>query len=238
MPTPTPQNLEIVRKDGKTHNFFTPSLSGQFRNSHPKGCYYVTLVSEDAIGGWKKRGEENLTNDTPPKKGFWTPPRTVRFPPPSDVSAVFFLYKNPRKSRPEALLEGSKNFRESVFSGTLSSAHTFCTPPYHGPTCRWLITVISSLAKILNDLTQNKPCQLDAPKDMHCSLPAGSFYAPAKILIDTAFCQTLPKGELFSGKSECSRRVRGGEPEGVRKHLLSKKVFVCSKKVFRRKKGF
>ena len=76
---------------------------------------------------------ENLTNDTPPKKGFWTPPRTVRFPPPSGVSALFFLYKNPRQSRPEALLEGSKNFRESAFSGTFSAPHTFCTPPCHGP---------------------------------------------------------------------------------------------------------
>ena len=79
-------------------------------------------------GGGKKRGVENLTNDSPPKRGFWTPPRTVRFPPPSGVSALFFLYKNPRQSRPEALLEGSKNFRESTFSGTFSSPHTFCTP--------------------------------------------------------------------------------------------------------------
>ena len=84
-------------------------------------------------GGGKKRGVENLTNDTPPKKGFWTPPRTVCFPPLSGVGALFFLYKNPRQSRPEALLEGSKNFRESAFSGTFSSPHTFCTPPYHGP---------------------------------------------------------------------------------------------------------
>ena len=77
--------------------------------------------SEDAMGGWKK--------------GFWTPPpRMVRFPSPSGVSAVFFLYKNPRRSRREALLEGSKSFRESAFSGTFSSPHTFCTPPYHGPT--------------------------------------------------------------------------------------------------------
>ena len=53
-------------------------------------------------------GVENLTNDTPPKKAFWTPPRTVGFPPPSGVSALFLLYKNPRQSRPEALLEGSK----------------------------------------------------------------------------------------------------------------------------------
>ena len=39
-------------------------------------------------------------------------------------------------------------------------------------------------------------------------------------------------------KGSSEQRVRGGEPEGVRKHLLSKKVFLCSKKDFRRKKGF
>ena len=94
----------------------------------------MSLGQRTPWGGGKKRGVENLTNDTPPKKGFWTPPRTVRFPPPSRVSALFFLYKNPRQSRPKALLEGSKNFRESAFSGTFSSPHTFCTPPYHGPT--------------------------------------------------------------------------------------------------------
>ena len=67
--------------------------------------------SEDASGGGgKKRGEENLMNDTPPKKGVVDPPRTVRFP---------------RQSRPEALLEGSENFRESALSGTFSSPHTF-----------------------------------------------------------------------------------------------------------------
>ena len=39
-------------------------------------------------GGGKKRGEENLTNDTPPKKGVrLDPPCTVRFPPPSGVVA-------------------------------------------------------------------------------------------------------------------------------------------------------
>ena len=84
-------------------------------------------------GGGKKRGVENLTNDTPPTKGFWTPPCTARFPPPSCVNALFFLHKNPRQSRPEALLEGSKNFRESAFSGMFSSPHTFCTPPISRP---------------------------------------------------------------------------------------------------------
>ena len=32
------------------------------------------------MGGGKKRGEENLTNDTPPKQGFWTSPRTALSP--------------------------------------------------------------------------------------------------------------------------------------------------------------
>ena len=108
---------------------FAPSLTRRRRCPRPN-------CSEDATEGWKKEGVENLTNDTPPKNGFWTPPRTVRFPPPSGVGALFFLYRTPRQSRPEALLEGSKNFRESAFSGTFSSPHTFCTPPYHGPNCK------------------------------------------------------------------------------------------------------
>ena len=85
-------------------------------------------------GGVEKRGGWKTSRMTPlPKRGFWTPPRTVRFPPPAGVSAPFFLYKKPRQSRPDALLEVSKIFRESAFSGTFSSPHTFCTPPYHGP---------------------------------------------------------------------------------------------------------
>ena len=35
-----------------------------------------------------------------------------------------------------------------------------------------------------------------------------------------------------------SQRDTGDEPEGLGKHLLSKKAFLCFKKVFRRKKGF
>ena len=95
-------------------------------------CLQKSFLQRMPWGGGKKRGVENLTNDTPPK-GVLELPRTVRFPPHSGVSALFFLYKNPRQSRPEALLERSKNFRESAFSGTFSSPHTFCTPPYHGP---------------------------------------------------------------------------------------------------------
>lgn len=41
----------------------------------------------------------------------------------------------------------------------------------------------------------------------------GSFYAPAKILIDVAFCNTLPKDELFSGLGELAKNAAlfGGE---------------------------
>ena len=84
-------------------------------------------------GGVEKRGGRKTSRMTPlPKRGLG-PPRTVRFPPPAGVSALFFLYKNPRQSRPEALLEGSKTFRESAFSATFSSPHTFCPPPISRP---------------------------------------------------------------------------------------------------------
>jgi len=41
----------------------------------------------------------------------------------------------------------------------------------------------------------------------------GSFYAPLKILIDVAFCRTLPKSELFSGLGELAKNAAllGGE---------------------------
>ena len=40
-------------------------------------------------------------------------------------------------------LEGSRNVRQSAFSGTFSSPHTFCTPPCHGPTISGLRPEIS-----------------------------------------------------------------------------------------------
>ena len=92
------------------------------------------FFSEDAMKSVeKKRGVENLTNDTPPKHGFWTPPpppRTVRFPPPSGVNALFFPYKNPRQSGPE------------TFSGERVLWYVFLPPyvlhpPYHGPISFW-----------------------------------------------------------------------------------------------------
>jgi len=35
----------------------------------------------------------------------------------------------------------------------------------------------------------------------------GTFYAPLKILIDVAFCRTLPRGELFSGLGELAKNA-------------------------------
>ena len=91
------------------------------------------LFQRTPWGGWKKEGGGKPHEWHPSQKGVLDPPRTVRFPPPSGVSALFLLYKNPRQSRPEALLEGSKNFLGRAFSGTFSSPHTFCTPPISRP---------------------------------------------------------------------------------------------------------
>ena len=105
-----------------------PRYLGKYRNTPP--IFLSRYFFRGRHGGvGKKSGVENLTNDTPP-------PPLVRyvFHPPQVSLPCFSCARNPRQSRPEALLEGSQNFRESVFSGTFFSPHTFCTPPYHGPT--------------------------------------------------------------------------------------------------------
>ena len=40
------------------------------------------FFSEDAMGGWQKEGGGKPHERHPSQKEFWTPPRTVRFPPP------------------------------------------------------------------------------------------------------------------------------------------------------------
>ena len=83
-------------------------------------------------GGGKKRRVENLTNDTPPKKGFGPP--LVRYVfHPHQVSLLCFSCTKITTEQTRSSFGGSKNFRESAFSGTFSSPHTFCTPLYHGP---------------------------------------------------------------------------------------------------------
>ena len=66
--------------------------------------------------GWKTSRLTPL-----PKRGFGPPSYGTFSTPLRCQCSLFFLYKNPRQSRPEALLEGSKIFRESEFSGTFSS---------------------------------------------------------------------------------------------------------------------
>ena len=67
-------------------------------------------------GGGKKRVVENLTNDTPPKKGFWTPPpRTLRFPPPQ-VSVLCFSCTKSTTEQTRSSFGGVQKFSgERVF---------------------------------------------------------------------------------------------------------------------------
>ena len=87
----------------------------------------------------RSRGVENLTSEAPPKKGFWTPAHAVRFPPPSGVSALFFLYRNPRQSRPEVFWRGPKIFGRARCLVRFPPPIRFAPPPYHGPTLRTLV---------------------------------------------------------------------------------------------------
>merc|ERR1712157_46612 len=54
----------------------------------------------------------------------------------------------------------------------------------------------------------------------------GTFYAPMKILIDVAFCRTLPRGELFSGLGELAKNAAllGGKHAAGFRDALTKDV--------------
>jgi len=55
----------------------------------------------------------------------------------------------------------------------------------------------------------------------------GTFYAPTKILIDVAFCRTLPRGELFSGIGELAKNAAllgGKHAEGFSRALSRDRI--------------
>ena len=120
---PPPGTYAFTAKKRQIHlyrPFFSP-WHGLFRKKGGTGAgirFYFPWSSEDAMGGGgNKRGEENLTKDTPPKTGFWAPFVWYVFfpPPPGFITLLAFLYNSPRLSRPEAFLEVSRIFREGAF---------------------------------------------------------------------------------------------------------------------------
>ena len=82
----------------------------------------------------KKREKENLTKDTPPKKGFGLPLcLSGTFSTHLSWRCSVLLVQSPRLSTPEALLEGSNNFL-----GGSVVRYVFLPPcvlhsPCHGP---------------------------------------------------------------------------------------------------------
>ena len=92
--------------------------------------------SEDAMGGWQKEGLENLTNDTPPKKGFWTPPSYGTFSTPLNCQCSVFPVQKSTTEQARSSFGGAKNFRESAFSGTFSFPIRFAPPHITAQICR------------------------------------------------------------------------------------------------------
>ena len=88
-------------------------------------------VCAHAMGGVeKRRGLENLTNATPPKKRFWTPPRTVRFPPPLRCQCSVFPMQKSTTEQTRSSFGGVQRF-----SGERVLWYVFLPPSYHSPMC-------------------------------------------------------------------------------------------------------
>ena len=91
-------------------------LCHEVRNSGPQ----KPQIQRTPWGGGGERGGRKTSRMTPLPKRVLDPPRTVRFP---RVVALFFL-----RADQKLFFEGSRIFRESLFSGTFSSPHTFAPP--------------------------------------------------------------------------------------------------------------
>ena len=116
--------------------------------------------------------------------------------------------------------------------------------------------IVAQTTSALSELIETFPVTEQASlfETMHSVAATLLFSAPlneGRFTRDTSPSPWKPPGESTNERTydvtmtsdlaltgQKSQRVRGCEPEGVRKHLLSKKVFLCSKKVCRKKKGF
>ena len=85
-------------------------------------------------GGGKRRGWKTSPMTPLPKKGFWTPPPTVRFPPPRVSVLCFSCTKIHDRADQKLFWRGPKIFgRARSLVRLPPPPPTFCTPPYHRP---------------------------------------------------------------------------------------------------------
>ena len=94
-PGKQPIKKRPVERFLRTRKFFLPSPSSRDQRT--------------PWGGGKKRGEKNLTNDTPPKKGFWTPLVRYVFHPPQ-VSVLCFPVQKSTTDQTRSSFGGVQKF--------------------------------------------------------------------------------------------------------------------------------
>ena len=118
----------------------------------------------------EKRGGWKTSRMTPLPKGGFGPPSYGTFSTPLKCQCSVFPVEKSRQSRPEALFEWSRIFREGAFSGTFSSPHTFCTRPYHGP--RFVgKRKVKNIKNLVGHPTPHTVCPMDMSQSHVPSVP-------------------------------------------------------------------
>ena len=106
------------------------SMRHKSKVTEHQGGRFRTILQRTPWGGGKKRGVENLTNDTPPKKGFWTPPSYGSFSTPQ-VSVLCFSSHD--RADQNLFWRGPKMFGKARFLVGFPPPIRCAPPPYHGP---------------------------------------------------------------------------------------------------------
>jgi len=100
---------------------------------------------------------------------------------------------------------------------TMNVAGLFASLVFGGIRLVYLPTTLGAMLDVATSMKTS--ISVDGCKDN-----VGGFYAPTAIIIDIAFCRSLPRAELFSGLGEFARisLLLGGEPAEAFAQALSK----------------
>ena len=95
---------------------------------------FLTLISEDAVGGWKKDEGGKPHEGHPSEKGVLDPPRTVSFPPPLRCQcSVFPVQKSTTEQTRSSFGEVQKFSGERVLWYVFLPPYVLHPPPISRP---------------------------------------------------------------------------------------------------------
>ena len=150
------ETLRLQRSYFKIRSYFLD----QILFSHFPASAKIRSDLKNRIAGasGKEREVENLTNDTPPKKGFWTPLVWCVFHPPHlSVLSFFSCARIHDRADQKLFWRGPNIFGRARSPVRFPPPIRFAPPPYHGPRDGWWSGAVKNGQGNAHAVCQNYP---------------------------------------------------------------------------------